>query len=279
MDLIKLNKKIIGITLALIMAVPAFASIGVSPTKIEINANKIKTNYATTAIEVRGSSTQPVRYKAYTNYFIIDEKGEMVVMDKSDDPHDLSKKLRFVPSEFTVAAGKSQKVRLNIAGVNTLPDGESRAVLYLEDINPKEINIPTGQSGIGAQLIVKTRVGVPIYVDKGKVLKVGEIEYFNVTKEDGKYYINMKVLSKGNSKIRYNTQIQIIQGKKLIDEYNLSERVVADNNSYTSKVKLKTDKITNNGEYIVRVVLSYLDGNGKKVNIKKETNINIPGNV
>jgi hypothetical protein len=201
------------------------------------------------------------------------------MLDKSDDSHDLSKKIRFVPSEFTVLPSKSQKLRINIPNANSLPDGESRAILYIEDVNPKEFDIDTGRQGIGAQLIVKTRVGIPIYVDKGKFTKVGEIENFSVTQEKDGYYTNMKVLSKGNSRIRYTASVQIIQGKKLIDEYILSTHAVGDNNYFIDKQKLKTDKITTSGDYTVRVVVSYFDANDKKINLKKETNLYIKGNV
>lgn len=279
MKITNLNKKIFGILIAMGLAVPAFASVGVSPTKIEINANKVKTNYITTAIEVKGDAHQPMRFKAYTEYFTINELSEVVMKEKSNDVHDISKKVRFVPSEFTVAPGKSQKLRINIAGLNTLADGENRAILYIEDVNPKEMNLPTGQSGIGAQLIVKTRIGVPIYVDKGKFIKKGEVEYFNVSQEKGNYYLNYKVLSQGNSKIRYNASVQITQGKKLIDEYSLSGKAVGENNYYIAKEKLHVDKIPNNGEYTVRLIVSYTNENGKRINLKNETNVNIQGEV
>ena len=275
-----LNKKILTTTLALVMTVPAFASVAVSPTRIEINANKIKNNYITTAIEVKGDSQVPMRFKVYPGYFTIDNKGEVVMVDKAtNDPHDLSKKIRFVPSEFTVAQGKSQKLRINIANLNQLPDGESRTMLYIEDVNPKEMNIPTGNAGINAQLIVKTRVGVPVYIDKGKVTKDAEIEYLNFVKEKNAYYTNMKVVSKGNSKIRYSGKVQIVQGKKLVSEYNLSEKVVGANNFYVDKQKVEMNNIKETGEYTLRTVLSFFDENGKRKNIKKETILVIQGNM
>ena len=275
-----LNMKILTTTLALMLSVPAFASVAVSPTRIEINANKIKSNYLTTAIEVKGDTKELMRFKAYPGYFTIDNKGEVVMVDKTtNDPYDLSKKIRFVPSEFTVAQGKSQKLRINIANLNQLPDGENRTMLYIEDVNPKEMNIPTGNAGINAQLIVKTRIGVPIYVDKGKVSKDVEIEYFNIAKEKDVYYTDMKILSKGNSKIRYSGNVQIIQGKKLITEYNLNEKVVGANNFYIDKQKIDISNIKNSGEYTLRVVISYYDENGKRKNIKKEANLVIQGKV
>ncbi len=275
----KLKQTILATGLAMLIAMSAFASVGVAPTRIEINANKVKNNYVTTAIEVKGDSTQPMRFKVYPEFFTINEKGEVVMVEKSNDPHDLSKKIRFVPSEFTVAQGKNQKVRINIAGLNQLPDGENRTMLYIEDVNPKEMSVPTGRAGIGAQLIIKTRVGVPVYVDKGKVTKEADIEYFNIVKGKDGLYTDMKIVSKGNSKVRYTGSVQIIQGKKLVDEYTISGKTVGENNFYIDKQKIKTDKIKESGEYTLRMVVSYFDENGKRKNIKKEANLNITGNV
>lgn len=272
-------KKILGLLIALIIATPAFASVAVAPTKIEINANKIKNNYYTTAIEIKGDSKVPMRFKAYPEYFTINERSELVQIGKSDDVHNLSKRIKFVPSEFTVMQGKSQKLRINIANINSLPDGESRAVLYIEDVNPKEINLETGRAGIGAQLIVKTRVGVPIYIDKGKFERKCEIESLNLEKSKNGLYTNMKLVSTGNSRIRYTAKAQIVEGKNLIDEYNLAPNVVGEKNYFISKDKVKTDKIKGAGEYTIRVIVSFYDENGKRKNITKETLLKIQGEM
>jgi len=270
-----MKKRFLSLLIGLIMATPAFASVGVSPMRVDINANKVKGNYATASLDIKGDAKEPVRFKVYPGYFTINNKSEMVMYEKSDDPHYLKSRLRYVPSEFTVMQGKTQKLRLNIANLNTLPDGESRAVLFIEDMNPKEYTVPTGQSGIGAQLIVKTRMGIPIYVDKGKVTKVGEIEYLNVVKEKGSFYTDMKILSTGNSKIRYTCRMQIIDGKKLISEYSLPEKAVAHGGYYIDKSKIELGKLPSLGTYTLRAVLSYVDENGKKKNITKETQLEL----
>ena len=174
-------KKILGLLIAMMITIPVYANITVSPTKLEINANKIKSNYATMAIDVRGSNQKAVRYRAYTEYFEIDENAQMKKPDGKNNPHNITSKVRFVPSEFTIPPGQSQKLRVNIANVKSLPDGESRAVIYLENIEPKEVNVPN-EMGISAKLVIKTRVAVPIYVDKGNFVKKADIETFEVVK-------------------------------------------------------------------------------------------------
>lgn len=272
-------KKILALlTTLFILKSSAFASIAVSPTVIEIDANKIRNNYATCAIEVKGDTNQPMRFKAYAGYFTISKDSSMDIKASTGDAHDISKKLRFVPSEFTVPPGKSQKLRVNIANIKSLPEGESRAVIFIEDVNVKEVNFDVA-SGIGAQLILKTRVGVPVYVDKGKFIKKGDIESLEVVKEKDGYYTQMKIVSLGNSKIRYGGKIQIVKGKKLIDEYQIEGKVVGDNNFYVAKQKIEMDKIKEAGDYTVRVILSYMDENDHKKNVKKDAILQIKGEI
>lgn len=272
-------KKILALlTTLFVLKSSAFASIAVSPTVIEIDANKIRNNYATCAVEVKGDAQQPMRFKAYAGYFTISKDSSMEIKPSTGDAHDISKKLRFVPSEFTVPPGKSQKLRVNIANIKSLPEGESRAVIFIEDVNVKEVNFDVA-SGIGAQLILKTRVGVPVYVDKGKFIKKGDIETLEVIKEKNDYYTQMKIVSLGNSKIRYGGKIQIVKGKKLIDEYLIEGKVVGDNNFYVAKQKIEMDKIKEAGDYTVRVILSYMDENGHKKNVKKDAILQIKGEI
>lgn len=273
-------KKILGLFTALmIMGQAAYASLAVSPMRLEINANKIRGNYLTTSINVTGDKTKPMRFKVSTGYFTLNKNGELNIIEEStNDPHDISKKVKFVPSEFNVMPGKSQRVRINIVNLNQLADGENRAILFIEDVDPKEFAVDTGRPGIGAQLIVKTRLGVPIYLDKGKFSKIGEIEYFNVVNQKDGLYTEMKINSKGNSKIRYEAKVQIIQGKKLIDEYLLKGHPVAHGNSFVSKDKIKTDKLAP-GDYTIRAVVTYDDGNDKKQVLKQETELSIKSNI
>lgn len=256
------------------LSIPAYASITVSPTKIDIDANKIRNNYTTCAIDVKGDSQKPMRFRAYAGYFVITDKSTMEIKPSNGDPHDISKKLRFVPSEFTVPPGKSQKLRVNIANIKSLPEGESRAVIFIEDVNAKEINVGN-IGGIGAQLVLKTRVGIPVYVDKGKFVKKADIETFEVVKQKDGYYTKTKIVSLGNSKVRYYGKVQIINGKKLVDEYLLDAKVVGDNNFYVAQQKINTEKIKEAGEYTVRVILSYTDENGSRKNVKKDAILEI----
>jgi len=265
-----MKKVLFSLFLSLMIMTQAHASIAVSPLKIEINANKVKANYVTTAIEVKGDAKDVMRFKLYSEFFDISTKNDMIMIAKSDSPYNIAKKIRFVPSEFTVQPGKTQKVRVNIANLKSLPDGESRAILYIEDVNTKEYNVPTGVSGIGAQMIVKTRIGVPVYIDAGKVQKIGDIENFEVKSTNKGLFYDLKIVSTGNSKIRANGKIQISQDKKLIDEQRVAEVVTGGNNYTLIHNKIDTSKLAAGQDYTIRVCLTYQDENGKTKKMIKE---------
>lgn len=273
-----MKKKVLGLLIAAMIAIPAYASISVSPTRIELNANKVRNNYTTTAIEIQGSENKAVRYRAYTDYFEVDENAKMKNPNGKNNPHNIAQKIRFVPSEFTVPAGRSQKVRVNVANIKSLPDGESRAVIYFEDVEPKEVNVPN-EIGISAKLVIKTRVAVPVYVDKGNFVKKADVDLFEIVRQKDGLYTKMNVISTGNSRVRYTGKIQVIEGKKLLDEYPIEGSVVGDNNHLTTLHKIDTDKITKAGEYTLRLILSYTDEKDVKKIIKKDTILKITGDV
>ncbi|MCQ2754522.1 MAG: hypothetical protein MJ231_05685, partial [bacterium] len=106
----------------------------------------------------------------------------------------------------------------------------------------------------------------------------GEIEYLNIVKEKDGKYDEMKILSKGNSKIRYNGKLQIFNGKKLLKEIPMDSKVVACGNYYIARTKIDTKDVPF-GEYSLRAVVFYDDLDGKLKTMKKETKINIQGEM
>ena len=85
----------------------------------------------------------------------------------------------------------------------------------------------------------------------------------------------MKILSDGNSKIRYSGKAQIIKGRTLIDEKPINNNVVGAKNILLTNEILPMDKITEGGEYKIRLILNYKDENGKTKNLIKESTVNV----
>lgn len=251
------------------------AAIKVTPTVIEMDTKGVKSNYVTSSFNVQGGENETIRFKIYPEYFKITSQGTMDMLEREQANDSLINNIRFVPSEFTLQNGRTQKVRLTVADFDKLPDGESRLVLFLEDVAAKEVILPSGNKDVTTKLLVKTRVGIPVYLDKGHVTKKGEIDLFKVEQQGENLVCNMKILSDGNSKIRYSGKAQIIKGRTLIDEKPINNNVVGAKNFLLTNEILPTAKITEDGEYKVRLILNYKDENGKTKNLIKESTVNV----
>lgn len=249
----------------------ADAALKVSPTVIELNGNKTRGNYITTSFNVQGGEKETVRFKVYPSYFEITENGKMGEIQNVNAPNSLVDKARFVPNEFTLVNSASQKVRLTIANLDKLPDGESRMVLFLEDVVPKEIILPYENKNVTTKLIVKTRVGIPVYVDKGRFVKCGHFDDLTIKKEKNDLIFNLKLSSSGNSKVRYTGKAQIIKDKKLISEFPVDSNTIKNGGNLYANEKIPTQELREIGNYTLRVVLNYKDEKGSSKNMIKET--------
>lgn len=251
------------------------AAIKITPTVIEMDTKGARSNYVTASFNVQGADDEIIRFKIYPEYFKITTQGTMEMLEKTPAQDSLINNIKFVPSEFTLQNGRTQKVRLTVTDFAKLPDGESRLVLFLEDVAAREVILPSGHKDVTTKLLVKTRVGIPVYLDKGHVTKKGEIELFRAEQKGEKLVCNMKILSDGNSKIRYSGKAQIIKGRTLIDEKTVSNNVVGAKNFLLTSEILPMDKITQDGEYKIRLILNYKDENGKIKNLIKESTVNV----
>lgn len=251
------------------------AAIKVTPTILELNTNNARTNYLTASFDIQGDKNETIRFKVYPEYFKISDTGTMDIYENSDETDCLIKNARFVPNEFTLQNGKSQKVRLTIADLKSLPDGESRMVLFLEDVAAKELFLPSGQRDVQTKLLIKTRVGIPVYVDKGHFVKCAKIDAFNIEKNENEIKAALKIISEGNSKVRYTGKAQIIKDKKLIGEYPVKSNVVGSNSILLTNEAIPLENITDEGEYTLRMILNYSDEKGKLKSIIKENKFTI----
>ena len=231
-----MNKILVLLLLILVLFLQkADAVLKVTPTLLELNANQTRANYLTASFDVQGDDNETIRFKIYPSYFKISPQGTMdIIEENSSEKDNLMENVRFVPNEFTLQNGNKQKVRLTITDLNNLPDGESRMVLFLEDVAAKELMLPSGMKDVTTKLIVKTRVGIPIYIDKGKFVKCAQIEKIDLKKQNKELHLDLKLTSSGNSKVRYSGKAQIIKDKELIGEYKIKNHVIGSNNTLST---------------------------------------------
>ena len=252
----------------------SFAAVSVCPTLIELNANKIKGNYLTTSFYVKADKNQTIRYKIYPEFFTINDDGTMNLVEKATETNNLIPHARFVPNEFTLKNGEPQVVRLTFTDLKNLPDGESRMVLFIEDVAAKEIELPNNMKNVSTRLLVKTRIGLPIYVDKGKFVKVGSFDNLEVLKTDLKNLAyKLDLSAKGNSKVRYRGKAQIIKNQELIKEFDVNSHTIRANGILSETALLPND--LDSGEYLLRVILNYKNEKGESKTLIKETNFSV----
>ncbi len=253
------------------------AAVKVSPTLIELNANKSNGNYLTTAFSVQADKNETIRYKLYPEYFTITDAGKMNAIPATDSSDNLIPHARFVPNEFTLKNGIPQIVRVTFTDLKKLPDGESRMVMFIEDVAAKEVILPNKNKDVNTKLIVKTRLGIPIYVDKGKFIKVGTFDSLTVEKNNKNMVYNMKLSAAGNSKVRYHGKAQIIKDKNLVQEFNMNSNTIRANG-----ILEETGLIPENledGNYILKVILTYKNEKGENKNLIKEVSFNVSNSI
>ena len=268
------------ITAAVIMTVYAsqgFCAIKVMPTLIKLNANKNKNNYLTTSFFVQADKNETIRFKLYPEYFTITDEGKMSAVPSSKNSDNLIPHARFVPNEFTLQNGIPQLVRVTFTDIKTLPDGESRMVMFIEDVAAKEILLPNKNKNVNTKLIVKTRLGIPIYVDKGRFIKTGSIDELAVEKNNRNLVYKMSLSSGGNSKVRYHGKAQIIKDKNLIKEFNLNSNTIRANGILEEQGMLP-DNLAE-GDYILKIILTYKNEKGENKNLIKETPFNVSNSI
>lgn len=267
-----MKKILLGLLLFFVTASYGYCSVRITPTYVELDANKTKKDYVTGSFNVRGGKDEVIRFKIYPKFFKITKRGDMEVIEPKGQKNSLVNRVKFFPSEFTCKNGKNQKVRFTCMDLKNLPDGESRLVFFLEDVNTREVFVKSKDGKHSGKIIVKTRVGVPVYVDKGKYTKKGSLERVALRMDKGKYVCEYKVLGLGNSKIRLSGIAQVIQGKKLISECNISKKAVGANGfiEVGQILEIPKDKLNKNENYKLKLILTYLNEKQKEKVLVKE---------
>ncbi len=266
-------KKLLLVLIALFLTANcAFSALKISPSYVELDANKIKKDYITGSFSVAGGNNETIRFKIYPEFFEHDNKGQYISLEDKGQSNSLMGKINFFPNEFTCANGKEQKVRFTINNIKTLPTGESRLVLFLEDVDAKEVLLAKSANGIGGKIIVKTRVGVPIYLDKGNYTKKGNLETLALKRSKDIYNCEYKISSTGNSKIRYNGTAQLVQGNDLIDKFEIHGRTVQGGKFLEAmqELPIPKDKLKPGVEYKLKVIITYKDEKQNEKFMKKE---------
>ncbi len=154
-----------------------------------------KSGQAKGSINVTNSGKEPLRMRIYAEDFTYDRKQGFTSTGnhaKSAIPY-----LQFSPRELVIPPGVTRNVRVGTTLLPSLPDGEYRAVLFVEDLKEQDVKANTGNA-----VIIKTRVASVFYVSKGAAsadLQVNTAIWDNTAKK-----LNI-VLSNKGKKTDYTT--------------------------------------------------------------------------
>jgi len=273
----KIYKHLFMLVLMIFITLPAHAMLRISPERFEFKVDSSKNKFLNDSITIQVDGIEPVRLKAYAEYFELSDTGSLITGIKNSANNQLEENIRFNPTEFIIQPGESQKIRFTIMNLQKLNNGESRVAIFLEDVKSKTQLLQNLNNGTQAKINVKTRIAIPIYVDNGLILKSGEISKLCIQNSDNKLQYELNVKSTGNSKIRIAGVGQIINNKNLAADFPIESRPVQAGTISKFKGDLPVEKLDPNLEYTLKINLFYKDQNNKNHNLVKEINFNLCG--
>jgi P pilus assembly chaperone PapD len=210
---------------------PAHAqSVSISPTVIEAQAQR---GQASTSITITNTDNEPFRAKLYLLDFSYNkERGFEIVNRHSNSaiPY-----LSFSPKELDIPPGATRKVRMDLVMPPSVPDGEYRSVLYVEDLKERSIVDDRGvetkvKFRLGSQLFVRKNDGNTALVPNLKITNA----FWNLTDRD----IVLQFQNQGGATALVGTAWKIQQGGKLIASGKVDGTIVLGNSERLSGINL-----------------------------------------
>jgi hypothetical protein len=182
---------------------PATAiNVGVTPPRIELKLDGGKTR--SQSIRVFNPASEPIEIKAYVRSWTMSEDNRLQDIDSSEQS--LDKWIVFTPSRFTIPARGSQTFRFSVRPKVQPQPGESRAVVYFEEILPVDPNV----KGIR----ITGRIGVVIYGYVGDIKRVGVVNSVTVDTKPKTPQAIFDISSQGNGYVRLAGQYSIWNADK-----------------------------------------------------------------
>ncbi|HLO85947.1 MAG TPA: fimbria/pilus periplasmic chaperone [Nostocaceae cyanobacterium] len=185
------------IGLLALAAPPATAlSLGVSPTRVELDINANKTR--TYSVRVVNPSNKPIEVQALVRSWVMGKDNKLQVAPASEQS--LSQWIVFTPSRFKVSPGGSQTVRFSVRPKVQPQPGEHRAVIYFQEV-------PAESKSNSVRVV--GRLGVVIYGYVGDIKRAGLLNSVNVETKSNQIQAVFDISNQGNAHIRLNGQYAI----------------------------------------------------------------------
>jgi P pilus assembly chaperone PapD len=181
--------------LTLLGAAAGFAQIGVSPSIVETTLDE---RGAASALRLLNLGTRTVEVKVTVQNWDLDDANNVRVLPPNEQS--LDQWIVVQPLRFTVAAGKSQTVRLAIRPRTRPEPGEHRAIVFFEEVAPKDEAVPA--------MRVLFRLGVAVYAYAGTVTRLGALCGITVDQDAALFDVE----SFGSAHVRLAGQYAIWEG-------------------------------------------------------------------
>ena len=161
------------------------ASIGVSPTRVELTVQHKTT---TGSVAVINLSSQPVDISSSLVNFDLDENNNF--RELPPEAGSLSTAIMLNPVNFTIPPHGSQTVRFAITPERLSGTGEHRAMLFLSEL------VDTNQAAVKLNF----RLGVPIYAQLGEVEQ--KVQLHNAGFSADETLLEFDISALGNTQVR-----------------------------------------------------------------------------
>ncbi|HSP14433.1 MAG TPA: fimbria/pilus periplasmic chaperone [Thermoanaerobaculia bacterium] len=157
------------------------ASFTVTPVRIFLGAGS-----TSALLTVRNDSTEPIRFQISLRAWNQAADGDMQLSDTND--------LVFFPALMELKPAEEKKVRVGSAFKAPVATERSYRIFF-EELPPPQVSTPATTSGLGAQVRVLTKMGVPIFVQPPNPVVKGELANVSIANRT----VSFDVRNVGNS--------------------------------------------------------------------------------
>lgn len=229
---------------AALVAPAAYANLSISPLVIELNSRQ---GQAQGTITLGNSSNEASRARSYAVPFTYDRETGFQQLRQA--PSDLTPYLQFSPSEVSIPGTDKRRVRFIARLAPDLPEGEYRAMIFTETLNPivQPDEMVSGETTLTTTIV--PRLGVAVYVRKGKLSPKLSVESlrFNVQQQQPQLLIK----NTGKATAIVTSQWTLKQGDRVVSKGWVQDTtVIAEGDRYLKVVlpNSETNKLVP-GEY------------------------------
>jgi hypothetical protein len=190
----------------------AFAdtSMDVTPLRVQVHT-KPGAEY-TNAVQVTNSGAEPLRLRAYTGDWYLDEQGKPLFLPAGSLPQTASLWVEATPSDLLLDPGETEFVRFTISVPPDAAEGGFHTSLLLETLPLNRAEKRT------RQMFVQGRVACMLYVTVGEPPQSARINSLVLVERQEKHYLRMLVENTGQDFIRLAGGVDFVTGGRTLGE-------------------------------------------------------------